>query len=219
MLFIDESGDPGSDMQGGSSRYFAMGCLHLTDVSLDALHKHYCAFEYFQARVREIKSSKLSRLQKDQISDMFKWMSGTNGISTTVAFIDKQRYTGPFLNVGVPQAGEARRFRDFLARLMFERHFAKYPPQTLETELVFDQAIHESEEASLRAYLRGNMLLPRLDRVSQCDSRYVPALQFIDVLVHFVKEIYFGDAASVDARVLDFIDVVDVSNPTKRTTK
>ena len=38
FLFIDETGDPGRDLDGGSSVYFGIGAVHVTDLSLESLY-------------------------------------------------------------------------------------------------------------------------------------------------------------------------------------
>lgn len=49
------------------------------------------------------------------------------------------------------------------------------------------------------------------------DARTVPALQFVDTLVHVVKETLFGDPQSVDARLLQCIHLFDLTHPVKTT--
>ncbi|MEK9156932.1 MAG: DUF3800 domain-containing protein [Patescibacteria group bacterium] len=50
FLFIDETGDPGNDFSNGGSNYFALGCFHVTDLSLEQLHRHLFAMGYFSGR-------------------------------------------------------------------------------------------------------------------------------------------------------------------------
>lgn len=213
FLFIDESGDPG--YLPGSSKYFAVGCLHLTDIGLEELQKHFCAFGYFQTKFREIKSSKLSGFQKDQIADMLKWLQCKDQVAMSVVFVDKDRYTGPYLRPVKNFPANPVYFRNFLNRQLFEKHFANNPLITNESAIIFDHTVSETEETNLKSYLRGNLLLPRLDTIVQCDSRYVPSLQFADVMIHIVKETHFGDPGSVDGRLLEYMNIFDVSQPTK----
>jgi hypothetical protein len=58
-----------------------------------------------------------------------------------------------------------------------------------------------------------NFLLPTFTNILQCDSRYVPALQFTDATVHIVKEYLFGMRESVDGRMLSCLNLVNVSDP------
>ncbi len=133
----------------------------------------------------------------------------------SVVFVDKQQYDGPYLYAVDSRTANPVYFRNFINRQLFERHFANHPPVTNECSVVFDHAISETEEPNLKQYLRNNLHLPRLDTIVQCDSRYVPALQFVDVMVHIVKETHFGKPESVDGRLLKHIDVFDVSHPSK----
>lgn len=146
---------------------------------------------------------------------MLKWLRDGGQAAMSVAFVDKERYTGPYLRPAGSQRANAAYFRNFLNRQLFERHFANHAPVTRECAIVFDQVVSEPEEENLKRYLRNNMLLPRLDAIVQCDSRYVPALQFVDVMVHIVKETQFGKPESVDGRLLGYMNLFDVTHPVK----
>ena len=146
---------------------------------------------------------------------MLKWLQESGHAFMSIVFVDKDRYTGPYLKPIGTRPANPIYFRNFLNRQLFERHFANHPVITNESELVFDRVVTEIEELNLKQYLRNNMLLPRLDSIIQCDSRYVPALQFVDAMIHIVKEIYFGDPASVDGRLLPCINIYDLSLPIK----
>ena len=213
FIFIDETGDPGKDLHGGSSPYFAIGAVHVTDISLEKLHRHLFAMGYFSGRFRELKSSRLSRLQKDQIEDIAKWLYASDDVGVTVVFVDKYHYTGPYFSQEGERSYDPIRFRNFLTRLLLEQHVAIRPMMSTECDLIFDRAIAESEEENLRRYLRGNFRLPVFTNILQCDSRYVLALQFTDAIVHIVKEYLFGQRESVDGRMLNSINVFNVTNP------
>lgn len=213
FLFVDETGDPGRDLLGGSSKYFAVGCVHVTDISLEQLHRHLFALGYFSGHVRELKSSRLSRLQKDQIADIAKWLCESQDTRLTVVFIDKDRYVGPYFGISGERPYDAVRFRNFLTRQLLEHHFDGWKPVSSECDLVFDRAIGEAEEVNVRQYLRGNFRLPQFTSIVHCDSRFVPALQFADSIVHIVKECVFGNRESVDERLLGCMKVIDVSTP------
>ncbi len=212
FVFIDETGDPGNDFSNGGSIYFAVGCLQMTDLSLEQLHKHLFAMGYFSGRFRELKSSRLSRLQKDQIEDIAKWLCAETDISITVVLIDKSRYCGPYFGLE-GRVYNPLHLRNFLTRQLLEHHFKDRGLITAECELVFDRAMAESAEENLKAYLRGNFLLPSFSSIVQCDSRYVVGLQFADAIVHIVKEYVFGSRGDVDGRLLSCVRVVDVSDP------
>ena len=213
FLFIDETGDPGRDISGGSSAYFLLGCVHLTDLSLEFLHKHLFALGYFSGRVREWKSSRLSRLQKDQMEDIAKWLCEGNESRITIVSVDKAKYEGPYFGLTPNRPYDSIRFRHFLSKQLLECHFKDQGLMTSECEIIFDRSSAEKEEENLRSYLRGNFRLPPFTNISHCDSRYVLALQFVDALVHIVKEYLFGLRESVDGRILECVHVFDVTVP------
>lgn len=213
FLFIDESGDLG--WEPGCSTYFVLGCLHVTDISMEELHRHYCGLGYFKTNLRELKSSRLSRLQKDQIADILKWLQDNGHAKMSAVIINKTDYTGPYLKSDGGVAANPIHFRNFINRQLLERHFINHPPITREYEVIFDYIFAKDEQPGLRTYLRGNLLLPYLKAIVQCDSRYVPALQFVDTMVHIVKETHFGKPETVDGRLLDAISVFDLTHPQK----
>lgn len=213
FFFLDETGDPGNDFVRGGSVYFAVGCVHLTDLSLELLHKHFFAMGYFSDRFRELKSSRLSRVQKDHIEDIAKEFCDSTEVAITVIFVDKQRYAGPYFSQDGKRPYDSLYFRNFITRQLLEHHFQDRNLWTSDCDLIFDRAISEEAEDHLKRYLRGNFRLPNFANITHCDSRYVVALQFADAVVHIVKEYVFGKRESVDGRVLRCIKVVDVSDP------
>lgn len=213
FLFVDESGDPG--LGPGSSSGIVVGCFHLTDIGLEQFHRHFSAMTYFRTKLRELKSSRLSRLQKDQVADILKWLRDNDHASFSAAFVNKRYYTGPYLKPNTNQPPQPTYFRNFLNRQLLERHFQDHQPVSQKIEIVFDRVVAEPDERNFKQYLRGNLRLPRLDAITQCDSRTVPALQFVDTMVHIVKETLFGKSESVDGRLLDCMTLLDLTNPVR----
>ena len=113
FLFIDETGDPGKDISGGSSAYFALGAVHVTDISLEKLLRHLYAMGYFSGRFKELKSSRLSRFQKDQIEDIAKALCESDDFFITVIFVDKRLYSGPYFSLQDGPKPDPVRFRNF----------------------------------------------------------------------------------------------------------
>ncbi|MEN9558578.1 MAG: hypothetical protein RL141_947 [Candidatus Parcubacteria bacterium] len=213
FLFIDESGDPG--LGPSSSLSFTIGCLHVTDIGLEQFHRHYCSLGYFHTKLRELKSSRLSRLRKDQISDILKWLADHHHAALSAVTVDKELYGGPYLKPNGDIPSQPLSFRNFLNQELLKRHFINHPPASQEIEIIFDRLVSETEEVNLKRSLRSDLVLPRLEAITQCDSRFVPALQFVDAMVHIIKETLFGDPESVDGRLLDCINLFDLTNPVR----
>lgn len=213
FLFIDETGDPGADLAQGSSLYFVLGLVHVSDLSLEKLHQHLYAMGYFSGRFRELKSSRLSRLQKDQIEDIAKWLCEDRHVSISVVLVDKGLYTGPYLISTVKYPAHPFYFRNFLTRHLLEQHFLFHTLLTLECDIIFDRAIGESEEKKLQTYLQGNLRLPTFTHILHADSRYIPALQFTDAIIHIVKEYILGKRESVDGRLLQCLHIFQLNDP------
>ncbi len=185
FLFIDESGDPGE-----LTNYYIVGLIHLTDESLKRINIHLGAFRYFGVIKRELKSHRLTKLQKEQILNILRLPLENNiFVKASAVYVDKKEYKGPYLKEKKPN-----HFRNLIIRKLLEFHFSLNKPQSNEIEIIIDRCYSsETQELKLRKYLRDNTKdkLPHFLHVIQADSRYIELLQIADWISGIVKEKYF----------------------------
>lgn len=189
FLFIDESGDPGT-----FSPYYILGLIHVTDVSLKDLNLHLGALRYFGSVKRELKSSRVTPAQRDQLLRMLALTHEHCFVRASAIYIPKKEYQGIYLTDRPDQKIDPSRFQNLMLRRLLEHHFSIYEPQSKEIELIVDRFFtSEILEGKMRRYLREDKYnrLPFCRHIIQADSRYVELLQVADWIAGMVKERFF----------------------------
>jgi len=202
FIFIDEAGEPGK-----ITPYYIAGLLHLTDVSLTNINIHLGAFRYFGCIKRELTSTRLNKLQKEQLLNILKLsVDNKNFVRATAVYVDKKDYQGPYLKDDF----NPNYFRNLIIRKLLEFHFQNNKPQTKEIELIIDRFYSSEElEQKLRNYLRTDRYdkLPDFLHIIQADSRYVELLQIVDWISGSVKEKFFTHPERDFRDLFEFISV------------
>jgi hypothetical protein len=189
FLFIDESGDPGT-----YSPYYILGLLHITDVSLKDLNLHLGAMRYFGSVKREIKSSRVTREQREQLLRILRDAHDHTFVRASAIYLTKSKYQGIYLTDRPDQNIDPGRFQNLMMRRLLEHHFSIFTPQSQEVELIVDRFFtSELIEGRMRRYLRHDKhgRLPHFLHITQADSRYVELLQVADWIAGAVKERFF----------------------------
>lgn len=208
FVFADEYGDPGPFV-GSNSTHFASLAVHVTDESLGSLVNCFASMRFFRQAYREMKRLHSNPQLRPVLRDMLAHISAAHGVRLSVAFVDKARYTGPYLT-----AGSGRKFRNFQLRQLLEWHFQGHECVTRECELVIDRhSTTDAEESELRRYLRGNWSLPAFVDITVVDSRYVEVIQVADLALTLFRKKHLERTAGYVELDLDFIAHKDVSRP------
>jgi hypothetical protein len=186
FIFIDEAGEPGRETD-----YYVLGLLHLTDETLKEINIHLGAFRYFGCIRKELISTRLNSLQKEQLLNILKiCMNNNSFLKASAVYVDKKDYQGPYLK----EDFNPNYFRNLIIRKLLEFHFSENKPQSRELELIIDRFYSsEEQEQTMRNYLRMDKynLLPKFLHIIQADSRYVELLQIVDWISGSVKEKFF----------------------------
>jgi hypothetical protein len=216
FLFVDETGDPGHPNQTSSSRYYQLNIVIIHRESLANMHKHLSAFRYFKDSGKELKKHTYdSKLLARVFEDLFK----KSNVLFTSFILEKSKYTGPYLKKFGKSAFayNPNKFRNFVVRRSLEHIFSKLVDIDSENnniEIVFDRYLEsESDEESLKKYLRGNYNLPAFEKIVQVDSEYSEAVQVSDFIGRFVKEHCFDGNENMTVDVFDFIRIFILENP------
>jgi len=129
FIFIDESGDLGM-----SADYYVLGLLHVTDISLRDINIHLGALRYFGGIKKELKSTTLNPLRKDQIAEILEHLASRSAfIKASAVYVSKKDYRGPYLLDQHPR--DHAKFRNHILRKLLEFHFDDDKPQSSEIEL------------------------------------------------------------------------------------
>ena len=209
FLFIDESGDPGD-----FTEYFIMGLLHITDVSFDKLNIHLGAFRYFGEIKKELKSTRLNKVQKEKLLDILNFSIDKNSfVKASAVYINKKNYRGNYLRDCGIYSKDPTKFRHFVMRRLLEFHFENNKMQSEEIELIIDR-FHstENKEQQMRNYLRNRNFsnLPTFLYITQADSRYVELLQIADWISGSVKDKFFANPERDYKNLFSYIQAKEI---------
>ena len=209
FIFIDESGEPGD-----VTDYYIMGLIHVTDASLKKLNIHLGAFRYFGTIKKELKSTRLNEVQKNQLLNILKLSMNDGFLKASAIYINKNEFEGNYLEDKPGYPKDATRFRHFALRRLLEFHFQKFPAESREVELVIDR-FHSTEEKEqqMRNYLRNEtfFLLPNFLHITQVDSQYVELMQIADWISGSVKEKFFVHPERDYNELFNYINVQKVT--------
>lgn len=208
FLFIDESGDAGS-----FSPYYILGLIHVTDVSLKELNIHLGALRYFGSVQRELKSSRVTPEQREQLFRILAYAHQHCFVRASAVFVSKNEYGGIYLADRRDQPKDPVHFQNLMLRRLLEHHFVVFKPQSQEVELIVDRFFRsETLEIKMRHYLRADKHghLPEFLHITQADSRYVELLQVADWVAGAVKEQFFTHKGRVANDFFRYINVVKI---------
>lgn len=209
FLFIDESGDPGLP-KGGGSLFFVVAAVEISDTGLAESRRHLAGLRYFLGLDKEMKAGNQvpSRLPRQRSCGLLCELIQAGHAACSAVVVDKVRYLGPYL------ADNPVYFRNFTVRQLLETHFKSHPAEDqTEIELVFDRYTRGTAELqNLEEYLANNWRLPPFASVSHCDSEYVDALYWPDLVVSAVKEKREGvDGGESQVALCGLIPVLDAT--------
>jgi len=174
----------------------------------------FSALCFYRSVFNEMKRLHEIEVLRPRLVEVIRSLQEAGHIAVTCTFLEKARYTGPYL-----VEGEGTRFRNFQVRRLLEAHFSHQSLQTAECELIFDRHSHSASQlAEFVEYLNNNWNLPSFTSVTAVDSRYVEAIQVADLALRlFLKNQVEHDSAYVSSG-MSFIRAWDVSSMFKGWT-
>lgn len=211
FLFVDESGDPGSE-----SKFFLIAVVDLSRDALSEWRRLVAPYRHHNGLWKEMKSAGLNRTGRPytQACDLLTAVLGYENAAATVSWADKTSYTGPYLGRnGSPVV--PLKFRNFLTRMTFERHFQTNPViHPTEVEVVFDRiSLNQEDRQNLEQYLSNNHRLPTFHDYTHVDSDYVDTVFLPDLAVTVVKDWLRGNAQPCSKAAMELLTMVDLTAP------
>lgn len=218
FVFVDETGDPGSDISKGASLYFGLALISVND-------KDYKALRFLLSQVHWLRGTATSIELKRTYNKSLDLMRGLKGlanngvISASGLYIDKKDYGGRYLewaDEGVSRTEWAYFLRNYLLRHLLEFHFGAVGTATEPIDLVLDR-VNLTEEQRVNTYnylssktgipLRKSFSIPPVKHLTICDSEYVGGLESAHVLADVLKEIIGEDVKPEVKEVSNFMKV------------
>lgn len=203
FLFIDESGDPG--IRG--TNYYTCCVLHVTDISLHEVVQKISEFRFYFDHYHEIHSHKLSKNRLRKLNQLLR--KKKRHFKSSVVTLDKKNYKGFYLKDRGLKKADSNLFRKYIYRQVVDFHFLNHKIETKRVELVLDRANLSSEDMdNLEGYLRRWSLLPRLDALTEVDSKYTDCIQVADVIAScFRPEILEDKYSGFSHKIADHKDI------------
>lgn len=213
-LFIDESGDPGYqlDEETGellSSPHYAAAVLHICDDAFGHINEHMAAFRYFSRMSRELKLPRGQEAVGRLLGPIAMMAESAINLSASVVFLDKRSYTGRYLKAGGRRPQSPTMFRNYVLRRLLEHHFGQHPLQSNQYDLVLDRVeMSRREQGNLHDYLAGNYDIPSPTHITHASSIYVDGLQIVHHIANGFRDCAFGKPAPSE---LTFVSPRDIT--------
>lgn len=218
FVFVDETGDPGSELSKGATSSFGMALFSIKDsdyksirLLLSQVHWLYGTAGSIILRKRYHKSLSLMRGLKE--------LANHGVISASGLYINKEDYGGRFLkwsDVEVLRSEWVHYLRNYLLRHLLELHFSNNNPVTDSVDLVLDRVnLAERQRRNTYNYLnsktekplREPFSIPPVEYLTIGDSEYVGGLEIAHVLADILKETIKGDITPEVRAVSDFVRI------------
>ena len=213
-IFVDESGDPGFNLESGtgrllSSNFYTAAALHLCDDAFRDLNRHLAAFRFYTGLSRELKipsdKEQFSRL----LSPIKALAEGGKNIWASAIYVDKLKYTGSYLKPGGRRPANPVRFRNYMLRRLLEFHFRWHPLRSSHYDLVLDRIeLTREQTENLRSYIRGNVNIPTPTHITHAASIYVEGLQVVHHIANAYKDVVAGGSEPTE---LSFVKSLDLT--------
>ncbi len=218
FVFVDETGDPGSDISKGASLYFGMALLSVKDKDYKALRLLLSQIHWLRGTATSIELRRTYNKSLDLMRGL-KELANHGVISASGLYINKEDYGGRYLtwsDVDVPPTEWTYYLRNYLLRHLLEFHFETVGTTDKPIDLVLDRVIlTEGQRENTYAYLNSRTKIPLREPFSIppvayltiCDSEYVGGLEIAHVLADILKETIKGDITPEVKAVCDFVRV------------
>lgn len=215
-LFVDETGDPG-DGSGGSSDYYGMSLLHITDDVFDRVLEHLTNLRYHRGLTRELRLKPVKRKggvwEFGKLLDGIKALASQEAVFASSVYLVKDQYTGPYLKDSSPRGKNPIWFRNFVLRHLLEFHFAECKPRTQQIDLVIDRfELSRDGRINLEEYIQNNYNLPPIKHITHAASLYVEVLQAVHHLSTVLKVLATGEAPPDLLELLSFVRLKDITS-------
>jgi len=218
FVFVDETGDPGSDISKGASLYFGMALLSVKDKDYKALRLLLSQIHWLRGTATSIEL-RITYNKSLELMRGLKELASHGVISASGLCINKEDYGGRYLkwsDVDVLPEEWAYRLRNYLLRHLLEFHFAVSDTASEPVDLILDRVtLTEKQRKETLDYLNSRTAIPLREKfkippikfLTLADSEYVGGLEIAHVLADILKETIKGDITPEVKAVSDFVRI------------
>ena len=197
FVFVDETGDPG---ERGSENY-GMALLQVHSANYKEIGSLLAIYQLLSGMFAELRDLPQKYIVGLNILRGIASFAEAGLIRASGLYINKERYGGRFLTWSNPEYAIPREewtyyLRNYLLRHLLEFHFAQNPALDDEVDLILDRILlTELQRANTISYLnsqppiplRQPFSTPRINHLTNADSKYVGSLQIAHLLASLVK--------------------------------
>ncbi len=218
FVFVDETGEPGSDVSKGASLYFGMALLSVKDKDYEALRLLLSQVHWLSGTASSIGLGQESIRALNLLRGVQE-LARHKVVSASGLFINKENYGGRYLtwsDIYVPPSEWPYYLCNYLLRHLLEFHFLEVNTRTEPVDLVLDRVLlSESQRKNTFEYLnsktaiplRQPFVIPTILHLTIADSEYVGGLEIAHVLADILKETIKGDITPEVKAVSDFVRI------------
>jgi hypothetical protein len=208
FVFIDETGDPGSDVEKGASAYFGMALICVKDIDYEAISLLLSQVHWLCGTAKSISLGHKPVRAFNLLRGLHE-LAGNGLISASGLYIDKEKYGGRYLtwtDLNVSPNEWRYYLRNYLLRHLLEFHFHENGSiQEEPLDLVIDRVmLSQSQHDNIFKYLNGRpdiplkrpFGIPPISFVTISDSKYTGGLEVAHLLADVLRDQAKGTLAT-----------------------
>lgn len=181
----------------------------MCDDSFSNVNAHIVAYRYLSRMTKELKLPPEKDVFEKLLLPISELAQGGKNIWGSVVYLDKRKYTGPYLKPGTKRAPDPIKFRNRVLRSLLEHHFSLCPLQSQHYDLVLDRIeMTKDQYDNLQNYLAGNYNIPTPTNITHASSIYVEGLQIVHHMATGFKDVVAGGCVP---NGLGFVNSRDIS--------
>lgn len=221
FLFVDETGDPSSKTNLGSSKYFGMALLHVHSDNYAVIRKTVSHYRWLSGMFAELKKLPQMPIVCLNLLRGIAPLAEQGLIKASGIYIDKARYGGRYLtwsDIDIPPHEWRYYLRNYVLRHLLEHHFSQEHSLVDTVDLILDR-IELTEEQRINTLnylnssapipLRQPFDIPKIGYLTIADSEYVEALQLTHLLADLLKNYAKGTIMPEQVEFSQFLKVVE----------
>lgn len=218
FVFVDETGDPGTEVSKGASSLFGLTLLSVTDGDYEALKLLLSQVQWLCGTAASIVLGQHSVRALNLLRGL-KELARNGIVSASGLYIIKEDYGGRYTkwsDIDVPKTEWTYYLRNYLLRHLLEFHFAAHNVSSEPIDLIVDRVLlTESQRKNTLEYLNSNTAIPLREPfkippitfLTVADSQYVGGLEIAHLLADILREYVKGTIPKSLKELSDFIRI------------
>lgn len=218
FVFVDETGDPGSEMSKGASPHFGMALISVLDKNYEAVRRLLSQVHWLCGTAASICLGQHSIRALNLLRGLQE-LARNGVVLASGLYISKEDYGGRYTiwsDIDVPPSEWTYYLRNYLLRHLLEFHFGALDAPTEPVDLILDRVLlTESQRKNTIEYLnsetavrlREPFRIPSVRFLTVADSEYVGGLEIAHVLAEILRELLKGTISDNLREVSNFMQV------------